>query len=232
MNALGSSTSNLFPYWMIFILQSNELISLMVCPAQTKTPPRHPLAGLLPAPPSRAKHPAGSAIKHLLPPPPSRAKHPAAKPKHLLPGIETPPGHLAGGCPHTQDECPHCGTSGAGVHPACKYSFAVHTTAEADEFHQDSCVKNWMSRMADREGCIAYMSGISEGNPDMAACSVQDLGKICEQQAVHFRQSDAEALCAATNQAATQFWHSRARTQGAAAAGHINQRTCGSYEVE
>ena len=115
------------------------------------------------------------------------------------------------------------------MHPACKYSFAVHTTAEADEYHQDSCVKNWMSRMADSEGCIAYMSGISEGNPDMAACSVHDLGKICEQQAVHFRQSDAEALCAATNQAATQFWHARAQkmAQGVAA-GHINQGGCSS----
>ena len=97
------------------------------------------------------------------------------------------------------------------VPQVCQYSFDVHTTAEADAFHQDSCVKNWMSRMADREGCIAYMAGISEGNPNMSGCSVLDLGQLCEQQAAHFRQSDAEALCAATTRAATQFWQSRAR---------------------
>lgn len=107
--------------------------------------------------------------------------------------------------------CPTKNTQNTQNPPLCNYSFAVHTSAEADAFHQDSCVKNWMSRMADREGCIAYMAGIAEGNASMGGCSVQDLADICQQQAAHFRQSDAEALCAATNEAAAQFWHSRAK---------------------
>jgi hypothetical protein len=117
------------------------------------------------------------------------------KPK-LLPGVKTPT---------KPKRLPGVKTPGA-----CQYSFAVHTSPGADAFHQDSCVKNWMTRMADREGCIGYMAGISEGNPSMSACSVHDLGQLCEQQAAHFRQADAEALCAATTQAATQFWQSRA----------------------
>ena len=142
------------------------------------------------------------------------AKKPADKPAlptHLVPG--------------TQPLLP-----GVKTPDACQYSFAVHTSAEADAFHQDSCVKEWMSRMADREGCIAYMAGISEGNASMAACSVHDLGDICEQQAAHFKQSDAEALCAATNAAASEFWHSRAKGMAHGAAhGAINQAGCPAH---
>lgn len=134
---------------------------------------------------------------------------------------DTPPHRgVRAACPHSREECPHCGSdetahslqhdapSKSATTGGCKYSSLVHTTEEAHSYHQDKCVTRIMSAMGDTNQCMAYMAGVSEGNPDMAGCSIQNLMDICERKAAQFTQSDAENLCSAINTAHGQFWHS------------------------
>ena len=111
-------------------------------------------------------------------------------------------------CPHTKEECPHCGSAEADSDSSCKYSMSVHKTQGAQSYHQDKCVTRIMSSMSDPQRCIAYMAGVSEGNADMAGCSIHDLVDICEHKSKEFTQGDAETLCTAINRASGEFWAS------------------------
>ena len=111
------------------------------------------------------------------------------------------------GCPHSADECPHCGAS-HDPSGTCNYTASVHQTAEAHAYHQDKCVTRIMATMGNATECLAYMSGVSEGNPAMAGCSIRELTDICAHKATEFTQQDAEQLCMAMNTASGKFWQS------------------------
>ena len=114
-----------------------------------------------------------------------------------------------GGCPHTAEECPHCGGGGGGggVSPGCNYSWHAHYTPGAQAYHTDKCVSRVINDMGDVDLCTAYMAGIGEGNPDMAACTVEDLGRICRKYEDEFSVQDAVELCQHMNAGATAFWN-------------------------
>ena len=102
-------------------------------------------------------------------------------------------------CPHSREECPHCGSESdraeGHLSSGCNYDVSVHFTDEAQSYHQDKCVTRIMSTMSDPTQCVSYMSGVSEGNPDMAGCSIHNLMSICERKRSDFTQADAEELC-------------------------------------
>lgn len=97
---------------------------------------------------------------------------------------------------------------------------SVHYTDEAKSYHEDKCVSKTMARMADPMHCIAYMAGVSEGNPRMADVSIADLRAHCAAKEATFTIADAQELCSGLNEAHASFWSEKADPDAPSHCGH------------
>ena len=89
----------------------------------------------------------------------------------------------------------------------CNYDpQTAHRTENAHNYHHQKCMKRIIGSMQDKTKCVAYFSAIAYQNPDMQACSIEDLESICEQYTPDFTVQDAERLCSTINDAQTAFW--------------------------
>ena len=89
----------------------------------------------------------------------------------------------------------------------CNYDpQTAHRTENANNYHHQKCMKRIIGSMQDKTKCVAYFSAIAYQNPDMQACSIEDLESICEQYTPDFTVQDAERLCSTINDAQTAFW--------------------------
>lgn len=89
----------------------------------------------------------------------------------------------------------------------CDYSYKVHYTPDADEYHADKCRAHWMAKMTDSRKCVSYLSGIADES--LAQCSVTQLQDICREKATDFTVADADRLCEYQNAAMQLFWREK-----------------------
>lgn len=91
----------------------------------------------------------------------------------------------------------------------CVYTTDAHHTKEANAYHMEKCVTDWMKRMTNTEECVEYMAGIGQHNSNMGECSVDDLIDICTSKRDNFTIDDANMLCTELNKGHARFWSKR-----------------------
>lgn len=89
----------------------------------------------------------------------------------------------------------------------CNYNKSIHMSESSNKYHLQKCVINTMRKMADKDMCIKYMSGIANANEKvMDKCSIHNLNEICEKNKKDFSIEDAKKLCSIKNEASKNFW--------------------------